>query len=316
MTDDRCVLDTAGWQPGRDTGNDGMLAILETVSTVARSGPGRWVVFPAAEQSVREFHGLTFRPTVPGLQVAATGCTVDPRLGRYTHSTLAGLSKALGVKLFPFGRTDSEALLAVDEQARLFSVDHGGSWLLGVSPAEGITALLQGQRPERVAEEKREWLLPPMAEEDTVADAVKTAMVLVFILDRHSVLRTDTLRLHVRETIGFGREPLELEYPLRDGAMEDVALRVITELRARLQVAGFEAVELDITLAAPQVGIDEASASAEPATPRVDCALIAANGDPRVLRFELSAPAGRLAFEQGNVAAAQEEINKYTESRR
>ncbi|MFE1766187.1 SUKH-3 domain-containing protein [Streptomyces angustmyceticus] len=310
------MLHTAGWQPGRDTGNDGMLSILETVSTVARSGPGRWVVFPAAEQSVREFHGLTFRPTVPGLQVAATGCTVDPRLGRYTHSTLAGLSKALGVKLFPFGRTDSEALLAVDEQARLFSVDHGGSWLLGVSPAEGITALLQGQRPERVAEEKREWLLPPMAEEDTVADAVKTAMVLVFILDRHSVLRTDTLRLHVRETIGFGREPLELEYLLRDGAMEDVALRVITELRARLQVAGFEAVELDITLAAPQVGIDEPSASAEPATPRVDCALIAANGDPRVLRFELSAPAGRLAFEQGNVAAAQEEINKYTESRR
>ncbi|MCK7627685.1 SUKH-3 domain-containing protein [Streptomyces sp. RS10V-4] len=315
MTDDRCVLHTAGWQPGRDTGNDGMLAILETVSTVARSGPGRWVLFPAAEQSVREFHGLTFRPTVPGLQVAATGCTVDPRLGRYTHSTLAGLSEALGVELFPFGRTDSDALLAVDEQARLFSVDHGGSWLLGASPAEGITALLQGQRPERVAEEKREWLLPPMGEEDTVADAVKTAMVLVFILDRHSVLRTDILRLHVREKTGFGREPLDLEYPLRDGALADVTLRVITELRGRLQAAGFEGFELDITLAAAQARIDDTGASTGPATPRVDCALFAANGDPRVLRVELAAPAGRLAFQHGSVAAAQEEINKYRESR-
>lgn len=292
-----------------------MLAILETVSTVAKSGSGRWVLFPAAEQSIREFHGLAFRPTAAGQQVAATGCTVDPRLGRYTHNTLAELGEALGVKLFPFGRTDSDALLAVDEPARLFSVDHSGSWFLGSSPAEGITALLQGQRPERVADEKREWLLQPLAGEDSIADAVKTAMVLVFILDHHSVLRTDTLRLRAQEKTGFGSAPLGLELSVRDGSLEDIALRLITELRARLQDAGFASVDLSLTLATAQARIDENRASAESAIPRIDCALVATDGDPRVLQLELAAQAGRLAFEQGDVAAALAEIDKYAQSR-
>ncbi len=83
----------------------------------------------------------------------------------------------------------------------------------------------------------------------------------------------------------------------------------------RLQAAGFEAVELELTLAAAQTRLDETPASAKPATPRVDCALFAADGDPRVLGVEFSAPAGRLAFEQDNVAAAEAEIHSYTASR-
>ncbi|MEU8679961.1 SUKH-3 domain-containing protein [Streptomyces sp. NPDC048611] len=292
-----------------------MFAILETVSTVAQSSAGRWVSFPAAEMSIREFHGLTFRPMVPGLQVAATGCTVDPRLGRYTHNTLAELGEALGLKLFPFGRTDSDGLLAVDEQARLFSVDHSGPWLLGTSPAEGITVLLEGKRPERVTDESREWTLQPMAGEDVIADAVKTSMVLVSILNRHSVLRAETLRLRARENVGFGMEPLDLEFPLREGAFEDMALHVTTELRARLQDPSFGAIDLSLTLAAAQARIDGNHARAEPASPRIDCALVATEGCPRVLQVRWTAPAGRLAFEQENVAAAQVEINKYADSR-
>ncbi|WP_328688647.1 SUKH-3 domain-containing protein [Streptomyces caniferus] len=309
------MLHAAGWKSGRDAGNDGMLAILETISTVAQSSPGQWVLFPAAEQSIREFHGLTFRPNVPGRRVAATGCTVDPRLGRYTHHTLAELGEALGLKLFPFGRTDSDALLAVDERARLFSVDHSGPWFLGPSPTEGITALLDGSRPERVVDESREWTLPPTAGEDAVADAVKTTMVLVSILNRHSVLSTETLRLRVREKGGFGSDPLDLEFPVRDGALDDIALRVTMDLRARLQAAGFDAFELSLMLAAARPRMDGRPASAESVAPRIDCVLVATDGCPRSLRVELRAPGGRLAFEQENVAAVQAEINKYADSR-
>ncbi|MFB6435696.1 SUKH-3 domain-containing protein [Streptomyces sp. NPDC056411] len=315
MNDDGQELHSAGWHPGRDAGNDAMLAILETVSTVAQSGPGRWAVFPAAEQSIREFYGLTFRPTFPGLQVAATGCTVDPRLGRYTHNSLAALSECLGVKLFPFGRTDSAALLAIDERARLFSIDHSGSWLLGASPKEGVTVLLQGKRPERVAGEKREWHLQNMAGESVLTDAVKTATALAFILDRHSVLKTDTLRLHARRESRFTSEPIDVELSLRDASLEEATLRAVEEMRSRLQAAGFGAIDLDLTLVAAQGRTDGSHASAQSAAPRIDCALAAADDDPRLLRVELAAPAGRLAFEQENVAAAQAEIDKYVESR-
>jgi hypothetical protein len=57
----------------------------------------------------------------------------------------------IGAALYPLGvEGDHDALLAVDEQGRVFALDHAGEWFLGDTVADALRTLVTGAQPARV----------------------------------------------------------------------------------------------------------------------------------------------------------------------
>ncbi|MDR3034316.1 MAG: SUKH-3 domain-containing protein, partial [Kitasatospora sp.] len=59
--------------------------------------------------------------------------------------------RALDTRLAPLGEElYGQALLAVDEQGRVYSLDHTGEWFLGDSVDRAIGTLVLGRAPHRL----------------------------------------------------------------------------------------------------------------------------------------------------------------------
>lgn len=170
--------------------------------------------------------------------MAATGCVVDPTEARSALRPFMLLGESLGSRMFPFGRTDADALLAVDEQGRLFSIDHGGRWLLGRTVREGLTALSEGDAPHRIAARRWVWTAPSTPGETPLLNAVRTALVAVYVLHHRRVYSARELRLTVTALRGIGVETLDRVIPLPGGLLEDAAAPLVATAMALIESEG------------------------------------------------------------------------------
>ncbi|MGX1312619.1 hypothetical protein RKD24_002738 [Streptomyces calvus] len=144
------TLRAAGWQPGRwDIKQAEIWA--DTLRDHSSPAGHRHAVFPAAVEAWAEFGGLHLTPTGPGRQVAPATLHLDPLHGLHMARTLGDLGRALDTEVSPLGaETDTQALLAIDLQGRVYALDHTGDWYLGPTVDHALTTLISGIQPTRL----------------------------------------------------------------------------------------------------------------------------------------------------------------------
>lgn len=144
------ALRTAGWQPGRwDIRQAEEWA--DALRSHASPAGHQHAVFPAAVEAWAEFGGLHLTGTVPGRQIAPAAVRIDPLRGLHLARTLADLGRALETEVAPLGEEgDGQAVLAIDTEGRVYSVDHTGDWYLGPDIDSALSTLVTGAQPERL----------------------------------------------------------------------------------------------------------------------------------------------------------------------
>ncbi|MFD9881483.1 SUKH-3 domain-containing protein [Streptomyces alboflavus] len=144
------ALRTAGWAPGR--WDIKQAEIWADVLRRHTSPAGhRHAVFPAAVEAWAEFGGLHVTPQGPGRQIAPAVLHLDPMYGLHMARTLGDLGRALGTEVCPLGEeTQTQALLAMDAEGRVYSLDHSGDWFLGRHLDQALTTLVAGTQPVRL----------------------------------------------------------------------------------------------------------------------------------------------------------------------
>ncbi|MGW6461204.1 SUKH-3 domain-containing protein [Streptomyces sp. NPDC055078] len=144
------ALREAGWQPGRW---DIKLAEQWADALRAHESPAghQHTVFPAAVEAWAEFGGLRIAALGPGRQTAPPVVRVDPLAGLHLARTLADLGRALETEISPLGMEgEDQAVLAIDAEGRVYSIDHTGDWYLGPGIDHALTSLLMGLQPKRL----------------------------------------------------------------------------------------------------------------------------------------------------------------------
>ncbi|MFG2683294.1 SUKH-3 domain-containing protein [Streptomyces sp. NPDC048392] len=144
------ALRDAGWQPGRwDIKQAEIWA--DTLRGHTSPAGHRHTVFPAAVEAWAEFGGLHLAPTGPGRQIAPATLHLDPLHGLHMARTLGDLGRALGTRTCPLGaETDSQALVAIDAEGRVYMLDHTGDWYLGADIDTALATLIAGTQPTRL----------------------------------------------------------------------------------------------------------------------------------------------------------------------
>ncbi|AYL36487.1 MULTISPECIES: SUKH-3 domain-containing protein [Streptomyces] len=144
------ALRTAGWQPGHwDIKQAEIWA--DTLRDHTSPAGHRHAVFPAAVEAWAEFGGLRISPGGPGRQIAPATLHLDPLHGLHMARTLGDLGRALDTEVSPLGaETDTQALLAIDTQGRVYALDHTGDWYLGPHIDHALTSLVSGTQPTRL----------------------------------------------------------------------------------------------------------------------------------------------------------------------
>ncbi|GGT22660.1 MULTISPECIES: SUKH-3 domain-containing protein [Streptomyces] len=144
------ALRDAGWQPGRwDIKQAEHWA--DTLRAHVSPAGHQHTVFPAAVEAWAEFGGLTVVAPGPGRQHAPAPLRFDPLEGLHLARTLADLGRALDTEISPLGMEgDQQAVLAMDMEGRVYSIDHTGDWYLGADIDQALTTLVTGVRPTRL----------------------------------------------------------------------------------------------------------------------------------------------------------------------
>jgi hypothetical protein len=144
------ALREAGWKPGRW---DIRQAEYWADTLRAHTSPGghQHAVFPASVEAWAEFGGLRLTPPHTGRQAAPATLRFDPLAGLHLARTLSDLGRALGTEVSPLGEEgNGNALLAIDTQGRVYSIDHTGDWYLGPDIDHALETLITGILPVRL----------------------------------------------------------------------------------------------------------------------------------------------------------------------
>jgi hypothetical protein len=144
------ALRDAGWQPGRWNIKQAE-HWADTLRGHVSPGGHRHSIFPAAVEVWAEFGGLRVTAPGPGRQTAPTPIHFDPLAGLHLARTLADLGRALDTEISPLGEEgDSQAVLAIDAEGRVYSLDHTGDWYLGPTIDHALATLVTGVQPARL----------------------------------------------------------------------------------------------------------------------------------------------------------------------
>lgn len=144
------ALREAGWQPGR--WNMRRAEVWADALRAHTSPAGhRHSVFPAAVEAWAEFGGLHIQPPGTGREIAPTPFRIDPLHGLHLARTLGDLGRALETEVSPLGEeADGQALLTIDAEGRIYSLDHTGDWYLGPTLDAALSTLVTGALPARL----------------------------------------------------------------------------------------------------------------------------------------------------------------------
>ncbi|MCX4797004.1 MULTISPECIES: SUKH-3 domain-containing protein [unclassified Streptomyces] len=144
------ALRAAGWQPGRwDIRRAEEWA--DALRSHASPAGHQHAVFPAAVEAWAEFGGLHITASAPGRQIAPSPVRIDPMSGLHLARTLGDLGRALETEVSPLGEEgDGQAVLAIDTEGRVYSIDHTGDWYLGPDIDQALATLIGGIQPERL----------------------------------------------------------------------------------------------------------------------------------------------------------------------
>ncbi|SDT30366.1 SUKH-3 domain-containing protein [Actinoplanes derwentensis] len=112
-------------------------------------------VFPAAREAYLQFHDVMTRRNGPGLGQRVRSFQINSGGGgRYLADPLYELGQVTGARMFPLGSEGfDEAILAIDERGRVFSLDQGGEWFIGETLDEAIIALVMGLPNARIRDD-------------------------------------------------------------------------------------------------------------------------------------------------------------------
>ncbi|MEU5715467.1 SUKH-3 domain-containing protein [Streptomyces sp. NPDC020403] len=144
------ALRQAGWQPGRwDIRQAEEWA--DALRSHASPAGHQHAVFPAAVEAWAEFGGLRVTASAPGRQIAPAAVRIDPMSGLHLARTLGDLGRALETEVAPLGEEgNGQAVLAIDVEGRVYSIDHTGDWYLGSDIDRALETLVTGVQPERL----------------------------------------------------------------------------------------------------------------------------------------------------------------------
>lgn len=144
------VLRDAGWHPGRWNIRQAE-EWADALRSHASPAGHQHAVFPAAVEAWAEFGGLHLSPSAPGRQIATTTTHIDPLRGLHLARTLGDLGRALATEVAPLGEEgDGQAVLAIDNEGRVYSIDHTGDWYLGSDIDRALETLITGTQPARL----------------------------------------------------------------------------------------------------------------------------------------------------------------------
>lgn len=144
------ALREAGWQPGRwDIRQAEEWA--DALRSHASPAGHQHAVFPAAVEAWAEFGGLRITASAPGRHIAPAAVRIAPLSGLHLARTLGDLGRALETEVSPLGAEGEEqAVLAIDTEGRVYSIDHTGDWFLGQDIDEALATLVTGTQPSRL----------------------------------------------------------------------------------------------------------------------------------------------------------------------
>jgi hypothetical protein len=144
------VLKHAGWHPGRWQIRQAE-AWADAVALYDSPHGHHHSIFPAAVEAWAEFGGIAVDLAGAGTRLARTPFVIDPLRGLHQPRTLADFGRALGSPVAPLGEENGgQALLAIDADGRVYSLDHTGEWYLGQTIYQALTTLVMGTVPERL----------------------------------------------------------------------------------------------------------------------------------------------------------------------